>query len=58
MFKSELYQMFAEQNYLSLETAKEIATPYELFDAFLANEGIIGYTDKIIHTFRECFDID
>ena len=58
MFKLELYQLFAEENHLTIKEAKEVATPYELFNTFLEYEGIIGYTDKIITTFRECFDID
>lgn len=31
---------------------------WELFDAFLRYEGIIGYTDKIITAFRICYEID
>lgn len=33
-------------------------TKYELFDAFLRYEGIIGYTDKIISAFRICWEMD
>ena len=58
IFKLELYQLFAEENHMTIKEAKEVATPYELFNTFLEYEGIIGYTDKIITTFRECFNID
>ena len=55
MFKLEVIKLFAEEHNLSFDEAKAIATPYELFDTYLRYEGIIGYTDAIITTFRECF---
>lgn len=33
-------------------------TKYELFDAFLRYEGIIGHTNRIITAFRICYEID
>ena len=35
-----------------------LISKYELFDAFLEYEGIIGYTDKIISAFRICYKLD
>lgn len=35
-----------------------IITKYELFETFLRNEGIFGYTDKIISAFRICWEMD
>ena len=32
--------------------------PYELFEAYLEYEGIIGYTQNIITAFRVCYNID
>lgn len=57
MFKNEVLRIFAEENHMTIDEAKRTATPYELFNTFLEYEGIIGYTDKIITTFRECYEI-
>lgn len=58
MFKNEVIKLFAEDQNLSFDKAKAVATPYELFDTYLRYEGIIGYTDAIITTFRECFNLE
>lgn len=58
MFKNEVIKLFAEDQNLSFDEAKAVATPYELFDTYLRYEGIIGYTDAIITTFRECFNLE
>ena len=55
MFKLEVISLFAEDHNMSFDEAKAVATPWELFDTYLRYEGIIGYTDQIITTFRECF---
>lgn len=55
MFKLEVIKLFAEENNMDFATANAVATPWELFDTYLRYEGIIGYTDAIITTFRECF---
>lgn len=33
-------------------------SPYELLDAYLQNEGIIGYTQQIITAFRIVYELD
>lgn len=58
MFKLEVIKLFAEDHGITFDEAKAVATPYELFDTYLRYEGIIGYTDAIITTFRECFDLE
>ena len=55
MFKLEIIKLYAEDHNMDFSTAKEVATPYELFDTYLRYEGFIGYTDAIITAFRECF---
>lgn len=55
MFKLEIIKLYAEDHNMDFNTAKEVATPYELFDTYLRYEGFIGYTDAIITAFRECF---
>ena len=55
MFKNEVIRLFAEDHGLTLSEAMKVATPWELFDTYLRYEGIIGYTDQIITTFREIF---
>ena len=37
---------------------KGLITQYELFDAFLQNEGIFGYTQKIISAFRCTYEVE
>lgn len=58
MFKLEIIKLFAEEHGMTFDEARSVATPWELFDTYLRYEGIIGYTNQIITTFRECFDID
>lgn len=58
MLKNEVIKLYAEQEGITFEEARNTATPYELFQAFLHEEGIFGYTDMIITTFREIYDID
>lgn len=58
MFKMEIVKLFAENHNITFDEANAVATPWELFDTYLRYEGIIGYTNQIITTFRECFDLD
>lgn len=37
---------------------KGLITQHELFDAFLQNEGIFGYTQKIITAFRCVYEVE
>ena len=60
MYRNECLKLYAEQHNINYEEAcklydnKEIGG-YELFEAYLHEEGIFGYTTAIITTFRECF---
>ena len=63
MFKMECLKLYAEQHDLKYSEAcmqfdKGLITSYDLFEAYLTEEGIFGYTQSIITTFRSCFNLD
>lgn len=51
-------QHHMHQSEVKLEYDAGLITKYELFDAYLKYQGIIGYTDKIITAFRICYELD
>lgn len=61
----DLCKAYAEVNPFPIHpiTVKEqydsgLITKYELFDAYLRNEGIHWHTNQIISAFRICYEID
>lgn len=59
----DMYQAYAEMHDTTEGDARDqflngAISPYELFEAFLENEGIYGYTQSIVTAFRICYNLD
>lgn len=63
MLRYDILRTYAEMNNMTIKEAmiwyqKGAITSYELFEAFLNYEGIMGYTQKIVTAFRICWNLD
>lgn len=63
MTLQDMYEAYAETHNITHQEARDqyltgAISPFELFAAYLENEGIYGYTQSIITAFRVCYNLD
>lgn len=59
----DMFYAYAEMHEMTLNEVKldyfnGNIPPFELFEAYLENEGIYGYTQSIVTAFRVCYNLD
>lgn len=59
----DMYEAYAETHNITQAEARDqyltgAINPFELFEAYLENEGIFGYTQSIVTAFRVCYNLD
>lgn len=63
MTLQDMFDAYAEiwgipVSYVRDQYLSEAISPFELFNAYLENEGIYGYTQSIVTAFRICYNLD
>lgn len=63
MTLQDMYEAYAEMHNITHQEARDQfltgkTGSYELFEAYLENEGILGYTQSIVTAFRICYNLD
>ena len=59
----DMYESYAEMHNTTSQEARDqyingVISPFELFESYLENEGIYGYTQAIVTAFRICYNLD